>query len=84
MQYFELYFTHVHPYVPVLYKPHLYHQWRTARDSISPLILEAIFAIGGRLAEEPAMGQQWLGLASRRFFFFFFFLLPLLSLPAQY
>ncbi|OAQ98152.1 hypothetical protein LLEC1_01503 [Akanthomyces lecanii] len=65
LQYFELYFTHVHPYVPVLYKPHIYHQWRHARDSISPLILEAIFAIGGRLAEEPAMGQQWLGLASR-------------------
>ncbi|OAA62264.1 Fungal transcriptional regulatory protein [Cordyceps fumosorosea ARSEF 2679] len=65
LQYFELYFTHVHPYVPVLYKPHIYHQWRHARESISPLILEAIFAIGGRLAEEPAMGQQWLGLASR-------------------
>ncbi|KAJ6782170.1 hypothetical protein PWT90_03602 [Aphanocladium album] len=65
LQYFELYFTHVHPYVPVLYKPHIYHQWRHARETISPLILEAIFAIGGRLAEEPAMGQQWLGLASR-------------------
>lgn len=67
MQYFDLYFTDVHPYVPVLYKPHFYHQWATARDSISPLILEAIFAIGGRLAEEPAMGQQWLALASRTF-----------------
>ncbi|ATY62568.1 Fungal transcriptional regulatory [Cordyceps militaris] len=65
LHYFELYFTHVHPYVPVLHKPHIYHQWRHARDTISPLILEAIFAIGGRLAEEPAMGQQWLGLASR-------------------
>lgn len=65
LQYFELYFTHVHPYVPVLHKPHIYHQWRNAPESISPLILEAIFAIGGRLAEEPAMGQQWLGLATR-------------------
>ncbi|KAK8149948.1 hypothetical protein G3M48_004892 [Beauveria asiatica] len=65
LHYLELYFTHVHPYVPVLYKPHIYHQWRHARETISPLILEAIFAIGGRLAEEPAMGQQWLGLASR-------------------
>lgn len=70
MQYFELYFTNVHPYVPVLYKPHFYQQWATARDSISPLILEAIFTIGGRLAEEPAMGQQWLALVSRTFYIF--------------
>lgn len=66
MQYFELYFENIHPFVPVLYKPHFYHQWKTARETISPLILEAIFAIGGRLAEEPAMGQQWLALASRK------------------
>lgn len=65
MQYFELYFTHMHPFVPVLYKPHFYQQWRTARETIPPLILEAMFAIGGRLADEPAMGNQWLALASR-------------------
>ncbi|KAG8411432.1 hypothetical protein J3458_015493 [Metarhizium acridum] len=62
---FDLYFRHVHPYVPVLDKVAFYQQWNTSRESISPLILEAIFAIGGRLAEEPAMGQQWLALASR-------------------
>ncbi|KID70489.1 Transcription factor, fungi, partial [Metarhizium hybridum] len=65
LHHFDLYFRHVHPYVPVLDKAAFYQQWNTGRESISPLILEAIFAIGGRLAEEPAMGQQWLALASR-------------------
>ncbi|PHH83873.1 hypothetical protein CDD83_2884 [Cordyceps sp. RAO-2017] len=65
LHYFDLYFHHVHPYVPVLDKSQFYHQWSTARETISPLILEALFAIGGRLAEDPAQGQQWLALASR-------------------
>ncbi|KKO97489.1 hypothetical protein THAR02_10410 [Trichoderma harzianum] len=65
IHYFDLYFTHVHPYVPVLNRSMFYRQWATARESISPLILEALFAIGGRLADEPAQGQQWLALASR-------------------
>jgi hypothetical protein len=64
IHYFDLYFTHVHPYVPVLNRSMFYRQWATARGSISPLILEALFAIGGRLADEPAQGQQWLALAS--------------------
>ncbi|EGY17285.1 uncharacterized protein VDAG_00967 [Verticillium dahliae VdLs.17] len=62
--YLDLYFGHVHPYVPVLSKTIFYQQWNSNRDAISPLILEAIFAIGGRLADEPAQGQQWLALAS--------------------
>ncbi|KAI1641646.1 uncharacterized protein F4817DRAFT_45343 [Daldinia loculata] len=65
MHYFELYFTNVHPYVPVLNKTQLYHQWHTNRESISPLLLEAIFAVAGRLADEPAQGQQWIALASK-------------------
>lgn len=71
LQYFELYFTHVHPYVPVLSKTLLYQQWNANRDSISPLVLEAVFAIGGRLADEPAQGQQWLALASSKRLFRF-------------
>lgn len=63
-QYFDLYFTNVHPFLPVLSKPLFYQQWNTNRDAISPLILEAIFAIGGRLADEPVQGQQWLALAA--------------------
>lgn len=61
--YFELYFNQVHQYVPVLNKTLFYRQWHNDRDSISPLILEAIFAIAGKLLDEPSQGQQWLALA---------------------
>jgi hypothetical protein len=64
MHYFDLYFTQVHPWVPVLSKTIFYHQWSTNRESISPLILEAVFAIGAKLADEPGQGAQWLCLAS--------------------
>ena len=67
MHYFDMYLLNVHPYVPVLNKTLFYQQWHTNRESISPLILEAIFAIAGRLADEPAQGHQWLALASSRF-----------------
>lgn len=66
MHYFDMYFLNVHPYVPVLNKTLFYQQWHTNRDSISPLILEAIFAIAGRLDDEPAQGHQWLALASSK------------------
>lgn len=66
MHYFELYFAQVHSYVPVLCKTLFYQQWNTDRESISPLILEALFAIGGRLAEDPTEGQQWLALATSK------------------
>ena len=66
LHYFDMYFTNVHPYVPVLNKAHFYQQWHTNREAISPLILEAIFAIAGRLADEPSQGHQWLALASSR------------------
>ncbi len=63
LHYFDIYFTNVHPYVPVLNKTLFYQQWHSNREAISPLILEAIFAIAGRLADEPSQGQQWLALA---------------------
>ncbi|KAI0392228.1 hypothetical protein F5Y17DRAFT_477892 [Xylariaceae sp. FL0594] len=65
LRYFDLYFDHIHPYVPVLNKAQLYRQWHTNRESISPLLLEAIFAVAERLADEPAQGQQWIALASK-------------------
>lgn len=68
MQYFDMYFSNVHPYVPVLNKTTFYQQWHSNREAISPLILEAIFAIAGRLADEPAQGHQWLALASSKTF----------------
>lgn len=67
LHYFDLYFTNVHPYVPVLNKTLFYQQWHGNRESISPLILEAIFAIAGKLADEPSQGQQWLALAGSEF-----------------
>lgn len=66
LQYFDVYFANAHPYVPVLNKNQFYHQWHHNRESISPLILEAMFAIAGRLLEEPSQGHQWLALASSK------------------
>lgn len=70
LHYFDLYFSNVHPYVPVLNKTLFYQQWHSNRESISPLILEAIFAIAGKLADEPSQGQQWLALAGSKLGFF--------------
>ncbi|KAL9003934.1 MAG: hypothetical protein Q9188_003228 [Gyalolechia gomerana] len=63
LEWFDIFFTHIHPYVPVLSKPHFYQQWRTKRQSISPLILEAIFACAGPMSNDPTKGAQWLALA---------------------
>lgn len=64
---FEVFFQHVHPYVPVLSKPYFYDQWRHKPESISPLILEAIFACAGSVSsDDDAEGAQWLALASSK------------------
>ncbi|KAL8732632.1 MAG: hypothetical protein Q9166_002607 [cf. Caloplaca sp. 2 TL-2023] len=65
LAWFEIYFVHIHPYVPVLSKSYFYQQWRMNRQSISPLILEAIFACAGRMSDDPTQGAQWLALASK-------------------
>ncbi|KAI4235461.1 MAG: hypothetical protein LQ349_003151 [Xanthoria aureola] len=65
LAWFEIFFAHVHPYVPVLSKSYFYQQWQTNRQSISPLILEAIFACVGRMSDDPTQGAQWLALASK-------------------
>lgn len=67
LHYFEVFFTNVHPYVPVLDRTTFYRQWQTDRESISPLILEAVFALAGRIVDEPGEGQQWLALATSLF-----------------
>lgn len=64
LEYFKIFFRDVHPYVPVLCKSQFYHQWHNKRDSISPLLLEAIFACAGRMSDDPAQGAQWLALAN--------------------
>ncbi|KAJ5962380.1 hypothetical protein N7501_007321 [Penicillium viridicatum] len=65
MTYFKIYFDEIHPYVPVVSRAHLYYQWQHDRHSISPLLLEALFACAGRLSDEPTEGAQWLSLANR-------------------
>lgn len=65
LDYFGYFFDYVHPYVPVINRAAFYEQWRTARHSISPLILEGIFACVARYLEEPIEVRRWLALASR-------------------
>ncbi|CAD6582406.1 MAG: hypothetical protein ASARMPRED_000954 [Alectoria sarmentosa] len=66
LELFEIFFQHVHPYVPVLSKPYFYEQWRHKPESISPLILEAIFACAGSVSsDDDAEGAQWLALAAK-------------------
>lgn len=65
-EYFDTFFTEIHPYVPVISKPYFYKQWQTDRGKISPLLLEAIFACAGRMSSDPAQGAQWLALASSK------------------
>jgi hypothetical protein len=63
-QYFEYFFAHIHPFVPVLNRQSFYHQWNTNRDSISPLLLEAVFACAAMVLEDHQEGNKWLALAS--------------------
>jgi hypothetical protein len=64
LHYFDLFFSQVHQYLPVLSRTLFYQQWHNDRQNMSPLVLEALFAISGRIADEPGQGQQWLALAS--------------------
>jgi hypothetical protein len=64
LQYFDYFFTNIHPYVPVVNKSYFYQQWQSARDSISPLMLEAIFACSTMMLGDVDEGNKWLALAS--------------------
>lgn len=63
---FQTFFRDVHPYTPVLCRQNFYNQWQNHRSSISPLVLEAVFANAGRLSDDPAQGAQWLALANSK------------------
>ncbi|KAI9802183.1 MAG: hypothetical protein M1825_002903 [Sarcosagium campestre] len=65
MEYFAIFFNDIHPYVPVINKCYFYQQWQTHRSSISPLLLEAMFACAGKLSDAPQEGAKWLALASK-------------------
>ncbi|KAF1997470.1 hypothetical protein P154DRAFT_280960 [Amniculicola lignicola CBS 123094] len=65
LHYFDYFFNNVHPYCPVVNRAYFYQQWQTARDSISPLMLEAIFACSSLMLGDVAEGNKWLALASK-------------------
>ncbi|KAI9834784.1 MAG: hypothetical protein M1819_002870 [Sarea resinae] len=65
MNYFNFFFQNIHPYVPVINRSYFFQQWDTNRDTISPLLLEAIFACSARLSDDPVQGAKWLALAGR-------------------
>ncbi|KAF2013414.1 hypothetical protein BU24DRAFT_349768 [Aaosphaeria arxii CBS 175.79] len=65
LHYFDYFFTNIHPYCPVVNKAYFYQQWQTARDSISPLMLEAIFACSLLMLGLSSEGNKWLALAAR-------------------
>ncbi|KAI9765107.1 MAG: hypothetical protein M1840_007814 [Geoglossum simile] len=65
VRFFEIFFTEIHPYLPIINKAYFYQQWRTNRDSISPLILEGIFSCAGRMSDDPSQGTKWLYIAGK-------------------
>lgn len=65
IDYFGYFFDYIHPYSPVLNRAAFYEQWRSARHSISPLVLEGIFACVARYLERPVELRRWVALASR-------------------
>jgi hypothetical protein len=68
LEYLNIFFENIYPYMPVISKPFFYQQWHTNRSSISPLLLEAIFACAGRLSDDAGQGIPWLALATSKFY----------------
>lgn len=63
MRYFQYFFEHIHPYVPVVNPPLFYQKWASDRASISPLVLEGIFACSSLAMQQMDVGNRWLALA---------------------
>lgn len=64
-----IFFEHCHPYLPIVNKASFMQQWESSnREQISPLLLEAIFACGGRLMTDPSIGLRWIARASSKLF----------------
>lgn len=67
LDYFAEFFANVNPYFPVINRQYFYHQWQHSRTSISPLILEAMFACAAFNMDDAHKGNQWLALAASTF-----------------
>lgn len=61
---FDIFFRDVHPYLPIVNKAAFYSQWTTSPESISPLLLETIFATAGRISDDPGKGMKWISMAT--------------------
>lgn len=66
----EYFFEHCHPYLPLMVPSEMYSQWADNKDSISPLVLEGIFACCGYCSGDHAEGDRWRALAERHSKFF--------------
>lgn len=66
LHYFDYFFANVHPYCPVINKAYFYQQWHSAPDSISPLMLESIFACSTLMLGDVDEGNKWLALATSK------------------
>ena len=66
MDYFNYYFVNIHPYIPVISPSMFYNQWRHNRRSISPLVLEGIFACATQMTGDRELRAQWLALGARK------------------
>lgn len=64
LEHFSYFFAHIHPYTPVIHRESFYKQWHSDRQSISPLLLEAIFACSSLTLGDGNRGGRWLALAS--------------------
>ncbi|KAI5284694.1 hypothetical protein KEM54_001138, partial [Ascosphaera aggregata] len=53
MRLFDIFFTHIHPYVPVLHRAAWYAAWHADKTRISPLLLEAVLACAARFDVHP-------------------------------
>jgi hypothetical protein len=68
LEYFEYFFTNIHPFTPVLCQAEFYRSWNTNRDSLSPLVLEGIFACTTAMLQQPHECNKWLALAKGEHF----------------
>jgi hypothetical protein len=65
LEYFDFYFSSIHPFTPVLCQSTFYRDWATNRESISPLLLEGIFAASASMMNKQPESNKWMALAAR-------------------
>jgi hypothetical protein len=70
LEYFDYFFSHIHPFVPVLCQSTFYREWATNREGISPLLLEGIFASATAMMNKQLESNKWIALASRMLTYF--------------